>query len=517
VVGCGHWGRNLVRNFSQLGALAAVHDRQSVVEADMAARYAARSLPFEDILTDPDIDAVVVSAPAAQHAALTRDSLEAGKHVFVEKPLALAAEEAEALCDLADAKSLVLMVGHLLQYHPAFLRLRELVDGGALGRLQYLYSNRLNLGKFRREESILWSFAPHDLSMILSLVGSEPDEVSAVGETYLHKTIADVTTTHLGFPGGERAHVFVSWLHPFKEQKLVVVGDQGMAVFDDGEPWASKLRLYPHRIDWRQGLPQPVKAAEQPVAVEPVEPLEQECRHFLDCVAAGTTPRTDGWEGVRVLRILQRAERSMAPPGGRPGQNAVRHAAFPDVSIHDSVYVDEPCEIGAGTKIWHFTHVLAGSRIGRHCTIGQNVAIGPDVTIGDHCKVQNNVSLYQGVVLEDGVFCGPSAVFTNVRSPRAEVDRRGELVQTRVCRGATIGANATIVCGTTLGPYSFVGAGAVVTDDVPAHALVVGVPARRVGWVSHDGEVLSGDPVCPRSGRRYRLTDIGGLEESPGA
>jgi acetyltransferase-like isoleucine patch superfamily enzyme len=194
---------------------------------------------------------------------------------------------------------------------------------------------------------------------------------------------------------------------------------------------------------------------------------------------------------------------------------AVHQPAFPGISIHHSACVDEPCEIGAGTRIWHFSHVLAGSRIGRNCTIGQNVAIGPDVTIGDRCKIQNNVSLYQGVVLEDGVFCGPSAVFTNVRTPRAEVDRRGELVQTRVCRGATIGANATIVCGTTLGPYSFVGAGAVVTDDVAAHALVVGVPARRVGWVSHDGEVLGGDLVCPRSGRRYRLTDVGGLEEIP--
>ena len=152
------------------------------------------------------------------------------------------------------------MVGHLLQYHPAFIALRELVREGALGRLQYVYSNRLNLGKVRREEDILWSFAPHDLSMILSLVGEEPSEVTATGGYYLHKTIADVTTTHLAFPGGEQAHVFVSWLHPFKEQKLVVVGDRAMAVFDDGQPWSDKLLLYPHRIDWRETMPVPQRA-----------------------------------------------------------------------------------------------------------------------------------------------------------------------------------------------------------------------------------------------------------------
>ena len=153
-----------------------------------------------------------------------------------------------------------LMVGHLLQYHPAFLKLKELVREGRLGRLQYLYSNRLNFGKIRREEDILWSFAPHDLSMILSLVGQEPDAVECVGSYYLHQRIADLTTTHLSFPGGERAHVFVSWLHPFKEQKLVVVGSEAMAVFDDGEPWERKLLLFPHQINWRDGIPTPHKA-----------------------------------------------------------------------------------------------------------------------------------------------------------------------------------------------------------------------------------------------------------------
>ena len=173
------------------------------------------------------------------------------------------------------------------------------------------------------------------------------------------------------------------------------------------------------------------------------------------------------------------------------------------VFVHESAVVDQPCQIGAGTKIWHFSHVLAGAVIGENCVFGQNVMVDQDVIIGDRCKIQNNVSLYTGVELEDGVFCGPSCVFTNVNNPRAEIERKDEFLPTRVRRGVTIGANATIVCGVELGAYSFVAAGAVVTKDVPPFALVAGVPAQRIGWMSHAGERLGPDLTCPRTGQRY--------------
>lgn len=176
-----------------------------------------------------------------------------------------------------------------------------------------------------------------------------------------------------------------------------------------------------------------------------------------------------------------------------------------DYFVHESAYVDEPSTIGAGTKIWHFVHVLAGTTIGRNCVLGQNVMAGPDVVIGNNCRIQNNVALYKGVTLEDDVFCGPSCVFTNVLTPRAAVERKSEFRTTRVGRGATIGANATIVCGHNLGEYSMVAAGAVVTKDVPAYALVAGVPAQPIGWVSRAGERLGNDLVCPRTGETYVL------------
>lgn len=512
-MGCGYWGKNLVRNFAELGALQAVADHDPAVAARAGAAADVPALDLDQILSDPTIQGVVIATPAAQHYAVADRVLRAGKHVFVEKPLSLDLSDAERLCELADEMKLTLMVGHLLQYHPAFLALRKLVMEGALGRIQYLYSNRLNLGKFRREEDIMWSFAPHDISMILNLVGQEPEEVHAIGGTYLHKTIADITTTHLTFASGVRAHVFVSWLHPFKEQKLVVVGERGMAVFNDGEPWARKLQVYAHTIEWRNGIPEAVKAEAESVDLTEGEPLKMECRHFLECVRDGATPRTDGREGLTVLRVLQAADRSVKVARPVPLRVVGDDHAQGGVTVHESAFVDEPVTIGAGTKIWHFSHILAGSAIGTDCTIGQNVMIGPDVTVGNDCKIQNGVSLYKGVTLEDGVFCGPSCVFTNVMNPRAEVERKHEFLPTLVKRGASIGANATIVCGNTLGAYSFVAAGAVVTSDVPDHALVAGVPARRIGWMSHEGEKLGEDLVCPRSGRRYRLGGPDRLEE----
>lgn len=498
VVGAGYWGKNIVRNLAQLGALVAVCDSDRSVAEAAATAHNTSARGWDEILRDGSIDAVAIAAPAALHGQLAREAIEAGKHVFVEKPLALDVAEGEEICAAAKKAQRVLMVGHLLQYHPAFLKLHEMVRGGALGKLQYVYSNRLNLGKFRREENILWSFAPHDISMILSLVGEEPDTVSAEGANYLHADVADVTTTNLSFPCGTNAHVFVSWLHPFKEQKLVVVGSQAMAVFDDGEPWESKLRIYRHRIEWRKSTPTPQRATAESISVAVGEPLQLELRHFLDCVRNGARPRTDGEEGLQVLRVLAAASAALQIGKRRPS------GAERSGGIHETAFVDEDCTIGSGTKIWHFSHVLPRTRIGRNCVLGQNVVAGPDVSIGDNCKIQNNVSVYKGVTLEEGVFCGPSCVFTNVINPRAEIERKSEFKPTLVKRGATIGANATIVCGCTIGAYAFIGAGAVVTKDVPEFALMVGNPARRVGWMSRAGVRLDDSLVCPIEGRRYR-------------
>ncbi|MFQ5672477.1 MAG: Gfo/Idh/MocA family oxidoreductase [Nitrospinales bacterium] len=495
LIGAGFWGKNLARTFHGLQVLKAICDPSTDVRQREKGKYpdVETSVSFPDILASPETNAIAIASPAEMHYSMVRDSLLAGKHVFVEKPLALTEEEGRELVDIARKKNRVLFVGHILHYHPAIATLKKMIDAGDLGRLQYIYSNRLNLGKIRREENILWSFAPHDISIILSLTNEDPHEVTAISSTILHPQIADTTLTHMRFPSGVSAHIFVSWLHPFKEQKLVVVGSNQMAVFDDTAPVERKLTLYPHNILWKEGIPIPEKKEGHAIDLSATwqEPLAVECRAFLDAVG-GKPCYTDGDEGLRVLRILRRAQASMDGTGA-PGNSE-------DYFVHETGHVEEDCLIGKGTKIWNYSRVLKGSKIGERASIGQNVVIGPYGVIGNNVKIQNNVSVYQGVTLEDNVFCGPSCVFTNVINPRSAISRKHEFQTTRVREGATLGANATILCGVTIGKYAFIGAGAVVTKDVPDYALVYGNPAAQQGWMCKCGHRLNENKHCAECG-----------------
>lgn len=513
VVGCGYWGRNLVRNFHQLGSLEAICDIDASCLTEMSQTYhAATTRDFDELLGRQDIQAVAIATPAVQHFELSKRALLAGKDVFVEKPMAIRIEEGQGLVEVARKQQRILMVGHLLLYHPAVVELRRLIRAGELGRVQYIYSTRLNLGKLRTEENILWSFAPHDISAILFLLEEEPTAVSAHGGYYLNSRIADVTLTSCEFASGVKAHIFVSWLHPFKEQKLVIVADRRMAVFDDTET-ERKLVLYPHRVDWVDRTPVARKGEGHAVPIENVEPLRVECQHFLDCVRDRKQPRTDGESGLRVLKILQACEKSLE----KRGQPIALATEPPRYFVHPTAVVDPPCEIGEGTRIWHFSHVMANCKIGKDCNLGQNVHIASDVRIGSNVKIQNNVSVYTGVVLEDDVFCGPSMVFTNVINPRSHIVRKHEYQQTLVKKGATLGANSTIVCGVTIGSFAFVAAGAVVTRDVPDYALVMGVPGKQMGWMCHCGvrlELKGNKATCRSCGQCYVLEE-GRLERRP--
>ena len=509
VVGSGYWGKNLVRNFNELSALHTICDSNPETLRCFKEKYPDKEFQtsLEIVLQNPDIDAVVIATPAETHFDLAKSALQAGKHVFVEKPLALIVSEAQILKQLAMSENLKLMVGHILLYHPAIIKLKEIISSGELGKINYIYSNRLNLGKIRTEENILWSFAPHDISVILYLLEEMPTQVLAQGGNYLNRDIADVTMSVLSFKSGAKGHVFVSWLHPNKEQRIVVIGDKRMVVFDDTLS-EGKLQIHDKGIEWINRHPVPRKNEAKIIPINTCEPLRAECAHFLDAIESDRPIKTDANNGIQVLKILNACQESLENQGAVVSLNG--NGISEPYFIHETAVIDKPSQIGKDTKIWHFSHIMRGAEIGNRCNIGQNVVVSPGVKIGNNVKIQNNVSVYEGVIIEDDVFCGPSMVFTNVVNPRSHISRKHEYKQTLVKKGASIGANATIICGNTIGRYSFVGAGAVVTKNVPDYALVLGNPARISGWMCRCGYKLQfrvGIASCDSCGIQYKKSE----------
>lgn len=477
VLGAGNWGENHVRILYNMGILAAVADPLPDVGNRIEQTYPGVAVfkDYKEILQDGRIRAVVIAAPAALHYEIARHSLLAGKDVLLEKPMALTVDEAAELKSLSEQRGLILMIGHQLLFHPAIEAMMEAIQNKVIGDVYFVDMERVKAGRIREKENVLWSFAPHDIAIVLSIIMSELRNVTATGQAVIQKRIEDNVHLHLEFANNVKAHIHTSWLWPHNRRKTVVVGTKGILEFDEN---SNVLRLLPQTVSSDLQIRQE-KAREKKFAG--VDTLEKEIGHFLECVKERKTPLTDPASGIEVVKVLVRASECLKKADVSPGFFA-----------HESVSIDLPCTIGDGTKIWHSSHIMQDAVIGNNCTIGQNVFIASGVVIGNNVKIQNNVSVYQGVTLEDHVFCGPSMVFTNVRTPRSNFPRNtaAHYLKTRVKKGATIGANATVVCGVEIGSYAFVGAGAVVTRNVPDHAIVYGNPAVIKGWICKCGNTI---------------------------
>ncbi|MDH3627004.1 MAG: Gfo/Idh/MocA family oxidoreductase [Acidobacteriota bacterium] len=508
VVGAGRWGMNHIRTLAGLGCLGGIVEANRVTREELAQAYPGVKI-FADLSAafDEAFDGFTVATPAETHYAIAREIIERGRPVLVEKPIALTSEHARELKTLARQRQVNLMVGHVMLFHPAMRKIKDLIDGGKIGKLAYLYSNRLNLGAVRTEENILWSFAPHDISLFQYFIGEMPREVVSRGGAFVQPHLHDSTMTVLTYPDNVVGHIFVSWLHPFKEHRLVVIGSKGMLSFEDSSE-SKEIRFHEKGIDWVRGAPIKREGPTETVPYDARMPLTEELSYFVAHLDGTPVEMSDGQNAQDVLEILEKASESLVTQNDATLDKGAGHDYF----VHPSSYVDEGVEIGEGTKIWHFSHVQSQTRIGRDCTIGQNVNVGSKVSIGNQVKIQNNVSVYEGVELEDYVFCGPSMVFSNVIDPRSKYPQCGSEFyrKTLVQEGASIGANATIVCGNTIGRHAFIGAGAVVTKDVPDYAVMLGVPAVRSGWACECGQILPGfddEVICSKCDRGYGLRE----------
>ena len=489
LIGGGYWGKNLIREFNYCGVLHTVCD----INKDALENYTKlypnieTTTDWNTVINNSEITAVCIALPAEMHYKYSKQSLLAGKDVYVEKPITLDIKEAEELVELAKKQNKILMVGHLLHYHPAITKIKSMIYEGKIGKIKNIVANRLSLGIFRQHENVLWSFAPHDISVILSFVGEMPNSVICHGKDHITTGIHDVTNSILKFTDAY-VNINVNWLNPYKEQKMSIIGEKGMIIFDDVSK-ENKITYFPEYITYTPGInasPRPIKNNEENIDIDlDKSPLLCECEHFIECCNLRKQPITDGKEGKHVLKVLQSLNSSLVNN---------KEIIIKDISdneknyfVHETAIVDKGAEIGEGTKIWHFSHVCKGAKIGKNCNIGQNVFIAGGAVLGDNCKVQNNVSIYAGVKAEDYVFFGPSCVLTNDINPRCMHSKNGEYVKTILKRGVTLGANSTIVCGNTIGDHALIGAGAGICKDVEANSIMVGNPAKKIGVIDKQG------------------------------
>ncbi len=504
VIGCGHWGRELVRKFDSLGVLKTLCDADSNKLAWYREHYPNLLITtsYDELLADNSIDGVVIAHSFDNHCDLARRALAAGKHVYLEKPLVVSEEEKKELLAIAKEHGRILVVGKVLRNHSPFTLLKEIVAKGELGTLKYIYSSRLSTGEIGEDESILWSFSPHDISMILDLAGQMPEFVAATGPNYFHRKVADLTSSYLQFPSGLRAHIFVSWLHSEKEQKLVLVGDKKIAVFQDKKTPFQKLYIYPHQISWESNTPVPQKAKADIITIDPDELLLNDCQRFLrEITGKGGEVKIED-QGENILRVLNASQLSINQEGKKiylsRGINydnlKMPSPVFNSLHMEDMVdeiitFADDEHMARNAEKRGN-PHLHCDGQAGYKGTMRSVLPFNHLTRDGRGCKIRNNISIYKDLVLESEVFCRSSQEYSPVSIQQSATRQMADKPLTVIKKGATLGANCTIARGSTVGEYAYIGAGAVVLEDVPPHALVVGNPARIKGWVCRCGNRL---------------------------
>ncbi len=503
VIGCGKLAKELIKVFNELGVLKSVCDANisNLSCHDENLNNLQTSTSFDDILMDPSITGIVIAHPFENHGDLARKALIAKKHVYLCRPLVVVDETKKELLSLAKMHNRILMVGKNLSKYPAYTFLKEIVSSGELGTLKSIYSSRLSTGAIGHDENILWSFSPQYISMIIGLAGQMPEFVAATGANYYHSNMADLTSSFMHFPSGLRAHSFVSWLHSEKEQKLVLVGDKKIAVFHHKQTPGQKLYIYPHQISWDTNIPVPQKTKADIVNIYPNELLHDDCQSFLNKITDQSTYAEISKEGEHVLEVLNASQLSANQDGKKIYLSRDQHPikGYATSPVFDPLLMED--RVG---KIITFVDIkkslkpefMASYQFQddiQRASQENEVSFLPFQHLtedGKGCRINNNISIYKDLILESELHNHSSQDFSTTHAEDSLTSARNDVQLTIIKKGATLGANCTIARGRTVGEYAYVGAGAVVLDDVPAHALVVGNPAKIKGWLCRCGNRL---------------------------
>lgn len=466
LIGAGYWGKNLLRDLNNLDVLKSVCEIKDIDNLRLKYPKLRITKDYNEILEDKKINAIVIALPVEHHYEYAKKALEHNKDVFVEKPLSLNIEEGEELVRLAYKRNKILMVGHLMHYHPCIIKIKELLKSKILGKLLYINFSRKNMGIIRKNENVLWSLAPHDISLMLNFTkGLKIKKLECYGKKCI-SNIYDITDTFIEFDNNLQCTISVNWLYPIKEQKISIVGEKGILVFDDTKK-KDKLTYCLNYLDIKNNI---INKNFKTINVDITKsPLVLECMHFIDCCLKRKSPITDGYEGLDVLEILNECQMKL--------------------NISTNSIVENNAIIGTKTKIWNYSHIM-NAIIGNNCTIGDYCFIGDNVIIGNNCKIQNHSSIFDGVEIRDNVFIGPNTTFTNTRIPRANIPVDKKYEKTIVMNNVSIGAGSIIRCGIKLGEYSFIGAGSVVTKDTESFGVYFGNPAHKVGTINKHKEII---------------------------
>ena len=463
VIGAGYWGTNLIREFYKTKYLTTICDVSLDIRTQMKQKYPDVNVTdsFESVLLNPSTTSIVIALPAKLHYEFALKALNANKHVFLEKPMTLNVSEAEHLCQVATSKNLTLMIGHLLQYHEGINVIKSVIEEGTIGDIKHIHFSRQSHGIYRQDENVLWSFAPHDISLAASFTGltlenfnSSLKSIQCSGTKVVTNSYDIVNTTMT--VNNINISMIHSWINPSKEQKITVTGSEGFVTFDDV---TKVIVVKPKHSTVNSEHPIADKSSNTTIySTSSVQrtPLENECLEFIKCCTEQVQSKTDCYEGLLVLKVLNKCSEILEKKSDN------------DYFIHETSVLDPGALIGTGTKIWHWCHVTNTASIGSDSSIGQSCYIAG--ILGSNCKVQNNVNVYQGVTCGSNVFLGPNCTFTNVKFPRASY--KSEYIETIIESNVTVGANVTIGPGITIGENSFISAGCTVYESVPPNTVI---------------------------------------------